>query len=134
MIRTTVLTLAIAASFWNLHAADAPRFLNETPGHFVATLVALQQTSAVADLKDQLLNTRWSWIHPGAYITFRENGQAWVNTDKEVKNWFVADAANRVVAGTFAGSRTILFTFSPDFKTARAVLDGERPWDSKRLK
>lgn len=134
MNRTTVLTLAIVAPFLNLHAADAPQRLGETPAQFAATLVALQQTSSVADFKAQLLHTQWSWIHPGAQITFRENGQAWVNTDKEVKNWFVADAANRVVAGTFAGSRTIMFTFSPDFKTARAVLDGERPWESKRLK
>ncbi|HSI13912.1 MAG TPA: hypothetical protein VK961_17835 [Chthoniobacter sp.] len=134
MTRTTILTLAIVASFWNLHAADAPQRLDETPGHFAATLVAFRQTSSAADLTDQLLNTRWSWIHPGAHITFRENGQAWVNTDREVKNWFVADAAHRIVAGTFAGSRTIMFTFSPDFKTARAVLDGERPWDAKRLK
>lgn len=130
MNRITVLTLAIVASCSNLPAADAP----QTPGSFAVTLVALQQTSAAADFKARLLSTQWSWIHAGQQITFRENGQAWVNGDREVKNWFVADAETRLVAGTFAGSRTFLFTFSADFKTARAVLDGERPWDSKRVK
>jgi hypothetical protein len=129
-----VLTLAIVIPFLNLGAADPSQRSEAAPEHLAATFVALQTADTAAGFKEQLLNTQWSWIHAGQQITFRENGQAWVNGDREVKNWFVADAAGRVVAGTFAGSRTFMFTFSPDLKTARAVLDGDRPWDSKRLR
>jgi len=129
----TMLALAIVIPLLNLHASDTPPGSKETPEGPGAMLVAFRPESS-AELKTQLLNTKWTWIHPGAEITFRENGQAWVNTDKEVKNWFVADASGRVVAGTFAGSRTFMFTFSPDLKTAKAILDGDRVWEAKRVR
>lgn len=129
----TLLALAIVVPFLDLNASDTPLGVDPGRGQFEARLVTFRSEDT-AELKAQLLNTKWSWIHPGSEITFREGGQAWVNTDKEVKNWFVADAAGRVVAGTFAGSRTFMFTFSPDLKTARAVLDGDRVWESRRMK
>jgi len=129
----TFLALVIVVPYFSLNAADTLPGADEAPGQIAATLVAFQP-DATAQFKTQLLNTQWTWIHPGAKITFQANGQAWVNTDKEVKTWFVADAANRIVAGTFLGYRTFLFTFSADLKTATAVLDGDREWDSKRLK
>ncbi|EDY16323.1 hypothetical protein CfE428DRAFT_6136 [Chthoniobacter flavus Ellin428] len=128
-----MLALAIVVPFLNLNAADTPPGSKEARVGSGAMLVAFRPEGS-AELKAQLLNTKWTWIHPGAEITFRENGQAWVNTDKEVKNWFVADAAGRVVAGTFAGSRTFMFTFSADLKTARAILDGDRVWEARRMK
>ncbi len=82
-----------------------------------------------ADFKSQILNTTWTWVHSWERMTFRDKGVATIGADAEYK-WRITNHVERVIEGTFGKGRTFKFTFSPDLKTAKGVLDGTTTFDS----
>ena len=85
--------------------------------------------SQEGSLKKRLTNSTWTWIHPGSEVAFLSDGKAKIE-NSTIYSWEVTSSAKRTVEVKWP-SRSATFTFSEDLKSAKALMDGERQWDSK---
>ncbi len=68
-------------------------------------------------------------------VTFQPGGKATVDSDSATKyTWKVKSSEQRIVEveWTYAGNkRNAVFTFAEDMKSAKAVIDETKRWESK---
>ena len=85
----------------------------------------------VQKMTERMTNTSWSWIHAGTEMTFLEGGQA-VSAGQDFYKWKISESDPQLLEGNWYG-RTFEFRISDDFRTAKAVVDGNREWTARLL-
>lgn len=99
-----------------------------------AWAVQAADTTKIPNFRADVCRTPWTWVN-ASKITFEPGGSATIDADKGTRyRWKVKSSETRIVEveWTFGGNkRNAVFTFAEDMKSAKAIMDGKREWESK---
>jgi hypothetical protein len=99
-----------------------------------AWLIQAADTTKIPNFRADVCRTPWTWVNSST-VTFQPGGKAIVGADAATGyRWKVKSAEQRIVEveWTYAGNkRTAVFTFAEDMKSAKAVIDEKKQWESK---
>jgi hypothetical protein len=101
---------------------------------FFAWMLQAAETTKIPNFRADVCRTPWTWVNSGK-VTFQPGGRATVDNDAATKyTWKVKSSEQRLVEveWTYAGNkRNAVFTFAEDMKSAKAVIDEKKQWESK---
>ncbi len=90
-------------------------------------------TIKIPNFRAAICRTPWTWVN-SSNVTFNQSGKATVSADSATGyKWKIKSSENRIVeiTWTYAGAeRNVVFTFAEDLKSAKAIMDGKREWQS----
>jgi hypothetical protein len=101
-----------------------------------AWMIQAADTTKIPNFRADICRTPWTWVN-SAKVTFHPGGKASVDADAATKyTWSVKSSENRIVEveWIYAGNkRNAILTFAEDMKSAKAVIDGKKEWESKPI-
>jgi hypothetical protein len=99
-----------------------------------AWIIQAADTKPIPNFRADLCRTPWTWVN-STNVVFLQSGKATIGADTATGYaWKIKSQEKRIVevTWTYAGAkRNAVFTFAEDMKSAKAMMDGKREWESK---